>query len=62
MQKKIYRNIESVIGYVEKNMLHQCNCRPLAGDPENYHNVASNFTAFTQQKNSMKVSKIIIEN
>ena len=42
MWKKIYWNIESVIGYVEKNTLHQCHCRPLTGDPDNYHNIASN--------------------
>ena len=35
MQKKTYQNIESVIGYVEKNMLHQCSCGPHAGDLEN---------------------------
>ena len=50
MQKKIYQNIESVLGYVEKNMLHQCNCMPLTGDPDNYHNIASNLQYLHNEK------------
>ena len=42
-------------------MLHRCNCRPLAGDPENYHNIVSNLQHL-HNENSMKVNKIIIEN
>ena len=34
LRSKIYQNVESVIGYVNKNALHRCNCRPVAGDPE----------------------------
>ena len=57
MRKKSYQNIKLVIGYVEKNALHQCNCRPLTGDPENYHNIASNLQHLHNKKHYERKQK-----